>query len=283
MLLVPAATVVLAVLVGLLVGRTLRPVSRIRSEVDAIGLDELDRRVPQPPGHDEIARLAATMNAMLERLDRANQRQQRFVADASHELRTPLTRMRAELELEELDPTGAATASTRRHLLDDVARLQQLIDDLLVLALPRRPVDLDDLVLDEARAAGAVDVRNVSAAQVRGDATSLRRAVRNLLDNACRHASSRVEVTLYEADGCVHLIVDDDGAGIPPESRAVVFERFARLDDARTPTEGRSGLGLSIVQAVVARRGGTVAATDSPLGGARLTVILPTSMPDSSG
>ena len=98
-LILPAVTVVLAALVWLLVGRTLRPVEQIRTEVAGIGSRELDRRVPQPPGGDEIARLAATMNEMLDRLDASNRQQQRFVADASHELRTPLSRLRSELEV----------------------------------------------------------------------------------------------------------------------------------------------------------------------------------------
>ncbi len=280
---VPVATVVLAVVVWILVGRTLRPVERIRLEVSAIGFDDLDRRVPQPAGADEVSRLAATMNAMLERLERANQLQHRFVADASHELRTPLTRMRAQLELDERHPARADAATTRRSVLHDVATLQRLIDDLLLLArgdagatATDHLVDLDDVVLEEADAIGGVDVRQVSAAQVRGDPAALRRAVRNLLDNAHRHAASMVAVTLGEDGGRARLVVDDDGTGIPPDRRTEVFERFTRLDDARTPVDGRSGLGLSIVRAVVVQHGGTVDIGDSPLGGARVTVVLPT-------
>ena len=281
-LIVPAATVLLAVAVWVLVGRTLRPVERIRTEVESIGFDELGRRVPEPSGSDEIARLAQTMNAMLERLDGAHQRQQRFVADASHELRTPLTRMRAELEFDERNPAAADPAATGRSVLEEIAMLQRLIDDLLVLArrdsgveVPRTPVDLDDVVLDEARAAGGVDVSGVSAAQVLGDAVALRRAVRNILENARRHAVGRVAVTVGEVDESAVVVVDDDGPGIPPERRAEVFERFARLDHARTSGEGRSGLGLAIVQAIVTEHGGVVAISDSPLGGARLRVTLP--------
>ena len=222
------------------------------------------------------------MNAMLERLDGAHQRQQRFVADASHELRTPLTRMRAELEFDERNPVAADPAATGRSVLEEIAMLQRLIDDLLVLArrdagveVPRTPVDLDDVVLDEARAAGGVDVSGVSAAQVLGDAVALRRVVRNILENARRHAVERVAVTVGEVDESAVMVVDDDGPGIPPERRAEVFERFARLDHARTAGEGRSGLGLAIVQAIVTDHGGVVAISDSPLGGARLRVTLP--------
>ena len=148
---VPLAIAALAGIVWIVVGRTLRPVEAIRAQVGAIGMQQLDRRVSEPPGHDEIARLAATMNEMLERLERSSIRQQRFVADASHELRTPLTRMRAELE------AGTATPAS---LLEELEAQQRMIEDLLVLARADAgalhtgggPVDLDDLVLEEVRA-----------------------------------------------------------------------------------------------------------------------------------
>ncbi len=179
LLIVPAATAVLAVLVWTVVGRTLRPVERIRAEVASIGLGDLDRRVPEPTGDDEISRLAVTMNEMLARLEHAVRRQQQFVADASHELRTPLTRMRTELEVDERQAARADAAATRRSLLEEIAALQRLIDDLLVLARAdagatrlTEPVDLDDLVLEEIRATAggpaAIDGHAVSAAQVVG-------------------------------------------------------------------------------------------------------------------
>lgn len=288
---VVAATAILAAVVWTLVGRTLRPVEQIRAEVDVIGLDQLDRRVPQPEGTDEIARLATTMNAMLDRLDEANQRQQRFVADASHELRTPLTRMRAELELaeRELADGGAGLGDAgRRSLFQEVVTMQHLVSDLLLLARGEasnvhagRLVDLDDLVIEEARSAAAVEVFQVSAAQVRGDPAALRQVVRNLLDNALRHAKSTCVVSLSEKSGTARLVIEDDGPGVPVDRRAEVFERFSRLDEARTPTEGRSGLGLAIVHAIVTRHGGTVTIDDSPLGGARLIVTLPATAPSS--
>ena len=273
-------TAVLGAIVWLLVGRTLRPVERIRAEVDTIGLDDLRRRVPEPDTGDEIARLAVTMNEMLGRLERSAERQRQFVADASHELRTPLARMRADLELGDDRLQGEPC----QPLLHDVLALQRLVDDLLVLArndadlrAPGRriPVDLDDIVLAEAAAMGDVDTSHVSAAQVDGDAGALRRVVRNLLDNAARHAAATVTVALEEIDGAARLIVDDDGPGIPTEHREEVFERFRRLDGARTSSSGRSGLGLAIVRSVVEQHGGTVTIGDSPLGGARLTVDLP--------
>ena len=273
---VPLAIAALAGIVWIVVGRTLRPVEAIRAQVAAIGMQQLDRRVSEPPGHDEISRLAATMNEMLERLERSSIRQQRFVADASHELRTPLTRMRAELE------AGTATPAS---LLEELEAQQRMIEDLLVLARAdagaldsgRGPVDLDDLVLEEVRARRAIgatiDATAVSAAQVAGNADQLRRVVRNLIDNAVRHATSTVKIGLVERDGQAVLTVSDDGPGIPPERRAELFERFTRLDDARSGGGGRTGLGLAIAHDLVASHGGEIVVEGGP--GARFVVTLP--------
>lgn len=282
---VPAATVLLGALVWFVAGRTLRPVEQIRAEVASIGPAELNRRVPVPAGGDEIARLATTMNAMLDRLEDSAKRQQRFVADASHELRTPLTRMRAELEVDERDPARADAAATRLSQLQEIAALQRLIDDLLLLArgdetaAAPRQVDLDDVVLDEVRHARAtspveLDASGVSAAQVVGDADQLRRVVRNLIDNATRHATSKVVVQLAERDGAAELVVADDGPGIAPQHRTEIFERFTRLDAARAGGAGRAGLGLAIVRDIVARHGGSITVDDAPGGGARFTARL---------
>jgi signal transduction histidine kinase len=283
---VPAVVVLLIVVVWIVVGRTLRPVDEIRSRVAAIGMAELDRRVPVPDTGDEIARLAETMNNMLARLQHAVVQQQRFVADASHELRTPLTRMRTELEVDERNPERADAAATRRSQLDEIAGLQRLIEDLLTLARSdagaietrRDPVDLDDIVLEEARSAtwsgSSFDVGQVSAAQVRGDAEALRRVVRNLFDNARQHAKTRVTIGLAERDGSAVLTVDDDGPGVPPERRDDIFDRFARLDESRTGGT-HAGLGLAIVADIVTRHGGRVAVDGAPSGGARFVVTLP--------
>ena len=285
---VPLAILALAAVVWMVVGRTLRPVERIRAQVAGIGVDELDRRVPEPGGDDEIARLAVTMNEMLARLERSVRRQQRFVADASHELRTPLTRMRAELEVDERDPAGADAAATRRSQLEEIAGLQRMIEDLLLLArsdagTPSRraePVDLDDIVLEEIRASSrsaiTVDASRVSAAQVLGDPDELRRVVRNLIDNACRHANTTVDIELNERGTQATLIVADDGPGIPPERRTDVFERFARLDESRTGRAGRAGLGLAIVHDIITRCDGSITVEDSPSGGARFVITVPT-------
>ncbi len=283
--LVPVVTAVLAALVWLLVGRTLRPVEQIRAEVAGIGLGELDRRVPEPSGRDEIARLAGTMNEMLDRLDASNRQQQQFVADASHELRTPLARLRTEIEVAR--GVSANDDPVLGSLLEEVENLQLLTDDLLVLARSDaraaegegRPVDLDDVVLEEVRAVDArgrdIDTRQVSAAQVVGHRDQLRRVVANLLDNAVRHATDSVSLSLAETDGVVKLAVTDDGPGIPAERRAAVFERFGRLDESRTAGSGGTGLGLAIARDLVERHGGTIVVDPDYDAGARFVVTLP--------
>jgi signal transduction histidine kinase len=282
---VPGTLLALTAMVWFLVGRTLRPVEQMRRQVASIGIAELDRRVPEPPSDDEIARLAATMNRMLTRLEQSVRRQQRFVADASHELRTPLTRMRARLEVDRHHPDAADREATLSAELDDVRALQAMIDDLLLLAKsdagvepgPRDLIDLDDLVIEELAAADIaheVDASGVSAAQVYGSPEPLRRVVRNLLDNADRFASSRIDVALEEVAGEAVLTIDDDGPGIPADRRAEMLERFTRLDGSRTGI-GHAGLGLSIVAEVVFRHHGSVELLDSPLGGTRAQVRLP--------
>jgi signal transduction histidine kinase len=285
----PAAAVLLAALVWNLVGRTLRPVEAIRTEVAAIGGTDLHHRVPEPGGGDEIDRLARTMNAMLDRVEDATARQQRFVADASHELRSPLTRIRSELEVDLAHPGTARLAATHRSILDETLALQRLIEDLLHLARSdagastarRVPVDLDDIVLHAAarlRAEGRVEVDStaVSAAQVHGDPDQLSRTVRNLTDNAARHARGTVTLTLAERDHTAVLSVADDGPGIPAEQHDRVFERFARLDEARTATAGGTGLGLAITRDIIRRHHGSIAIDPTHHPGTRFVVTLPT-------
>jgi signal transduction histidine kinase len=282
---------VLLVLVGgttwVVCGRALQPVEAIRREVEAIGAEDLHRRVPEPETADEIGRLARTMNAMLGRLDEATDRQRRFVADASHELRSPLTGIRARLEVDLAHPDGADWRATERDVLDNAIRLQHLVDDLLALASSDAsasdppdsgPVDLDEIVFTEARrlrsrTSHRIDTAAVSGAQLPGQAEALARAVRNLLDNAARHAASTVTVSLNESDTAVTLVVADDGPGIPADQRERIFERFTRLDDGRARDVGGTGLGLAITHDVVVSHGGTIEVDDGP--GARFTVVFP--------
>lgn len=280
---IPLLLLVVAGTTWKVAGRALAPVDAMRREVDAITAAELNRRVPSPPGHDEIARLAATMNRMLDRLEQAQARQRRFISDASHELRSPVASIRQHAEVARSHPSRVEVGDLADTVLADEQRLERLIEDLLLLArvdehaldLRRRPVDLDDLVLDEARRLRTctsihVDTSAVAAGRIDGDAASLRRVVANLATNAARHARSRVAFGLAERSGFVVLAVDDDGPGIPAGDRQRVLDRFVRLDDARAQDGGGSGLGLAIVADLVAAHGGSVAIVDSPLGGARV-------------
>jgi signal transduction histidine kinase len=284
----PLLLALVAAITWVVVGRTLAPVEAIRAEVDAISAAALHRRVHVPPADDEVGRLARTMNRMLGRLEQAQARQRRLVSDASHELRSPVAAIRQHAEVALAHPDRTTTAELAATVLAEDLRLQRLAEDLLLLtradehtlALHRRPVDLDDLVFDEARrlreATGLrVDTGAVSVGRVDGDAAGLRRVLRNLGDNAARHAHGRLAFSLTERDGLVLLGVDDDGPGIPDADRARVLERFVRLDDARARDDGGSGLGLAIVAELAAAHGGSVAVAASPLGGARVEVSLP--------
>jgi signal transduction histidine kinase len=157
----------------------------------------------------------------------------------------------------------------------DLARLDEFEEAAPVSSLPE--VDLDELVLDETLRPhrSVIDTTRVSAGRVRGRSEQLARVVRNLLDNADRHARSRVSLSLQNGADTVELTVDDDGPGIAPEDRDRVFERFTRLDDGRARDAGGLGLGLSMVKTIVERHGGTVEVVDAPIGGARFAVRLP--------
>jgi signal transduction histidine kinase len=287
---IPVVVALLTLLVWWLAGRFLAPVESIRSEVAAIGGTDLDRRVPEPVRDDEVRRLARTMNGMLDRLEESLSRQQQFVADASHELRSPLTRIRTELEVDLASTDLADPRTTHHSVLEEIIDLQHLVDDLLQLARVdatvsggrTERVDLDDLVFREARRLGAagrveLDTTGVSAAEVMGDPEQLTRAVRNLVDNAQRHATERVELTLAEHDGVVRLTVSNDGPGIPPGQYERIFERFARLDDARSRKTGGTGLGLAITREIIERHGGTIIVESRGQAGAHFVVRMPSS------
>lgn len=283
---VPLLTLVVAAATWFLTGRALRPVAEIRREVDEISGSDLDRRVPVPDSRDEVADLATTMNAMLGRLQQSAEQQRRFVSDASHELRSPVASLRQAGEVAVSHPAAMPADELAETVVAESVRMQRLVEQLLMLAradegspLASSEVDLDDLVLAEAsrvRAAGlTADVSGVSPARVGGDAAALGQVLRNLTDNAVRHASSTVAFAVRETSSGVEMLVDDDGTGVPPDERERVFDRFVRLDEARARDDGGSGLGLAIVREIAARHGGTVTVEDAPLGGARFTVHLP--------
>ncbi len=197
----PILVALVALTAWQVIGRALLPVEAIRREVEEISGTELRRRVPAPSGNDEIARLAGTMNEMLGRVEASQTTQRRFISDVSHELRSPVASIRQHAEVALTHPGRTTTAALAETVLAEDLRMQRLVDDLLMLAkaderalrLQHRPVDLDDLVFDEARhlrdaTALRVDTAAVSAARVAGDAPSLRRVLRNIVDNAQHHA-----------------------------------------------------------------------------------------------
>jgi signal transduction histidine kinase len=282
----PLVIVLVAVTTWLVVGRALRPVTRIRQEVEGITGERLHQRVPVPPSGDEIADLATTMNGMLDRLDAAAQAQRRFVSDASHELRSPLATIRQHAELAQAHPEVTSVSELAGVVHDEGLRLQGLVDALLLLTRldegagrMLEPVDLDDLALAEAtrlRHAGYdVDGSGIGAARVMGDPRLLGQLVRNLADNAARHAAGKIALTVTQQDGRAVLCVEDDGGGIALADRERVFERFVRLDEARARDAGGSGLGLAIVHGITTSSSGTISIDESRWGGARFVVVLP--------
>ncbi|WP_433498039.1 sensor histidine kinase [Sphaerimonospora sp. CA-214678] len=273
-------------------GRILRPIEAIRAELAAINVHDLGTRVPEPPGEDELAKLAHTVNSTLSRIEqakettmRALQSQRQFAADASHELRTPLAGLRAQLEEARLHPEQTDVREMAEHALRDVERLQAIVSDLLLLArvstsgpVEWRPVDLGELVQDEiCQRGGRIQPRlsiedGVMVKVVPG---YVGRLVGNLLDNAQRHTRDTIEVSVRKVGLDAELTVDDDGEGVPPDERERVFERFMRLDTARSRDRGGTGLGLAIARDVALSHGGRLRVEDSLLGGARFVLRLP--------
>ncbi|MFF0336049.1 ATP-binding protein [Streptomyces fimicarius] len=281
----PLLLVVVAGVTWLVTRRALRPVEGIRREMAAITASEdLARRVPEPGSRDEIAALARTTNETLTVLEASVERQRRFVADASHELRSPIASLRTQLEVAEAHP----------ELLDlpgavaDTVRLQVLAADLLLLArldAGEKPgsatVELGALVREEVsqragdRIAVRVEVPEGGAFEVNGSRGQLSRVIGNLLDNAQRHAEGSVAVSVAADGHGVRVEVRDDGAGVPEEERERIFERFVRLDDARSRDDGGAGLGLAIARDVASRHGGTLTVHRAAEGGAAFRLWLP--------
>ncbi|MGW5206086.1 sensor histidine kinase [Streptomyces griseoincarnatus] len=269
---------VVAAVTWLVTGRALRPVEGIRREMAAITASEdLRRRVPEPATHDEVARLARTTNATLAALEASVERQRAFVADASHELRSPIASLRTQLEVaaahpELLDLDGA---------VEDTVRLQNLAADLLLLArldTGERPagtrVGLAALAREAAAGREGVTVEAESV-EVSGSRGQLSRVLANLLDNAERHARERITVTVRREGGAAVVGVADDGEGVAEADRERIFERFVRLDAARSRDDGGAGLGLAIARDVAVRHGGTLTAGAAPAGGALFELRLP--------
>ncbi|MGH2471220.1 MAG: ATP-binding protein [Candidatus Limnocylindria bacterium] len=292
--------IVVAIVSWLVAGRAVRPLVTLAQTTEAIGTTgDLTRRLALGRSRDEVGRLTTSFNAMLERLQSAQSdlaaalaAQQRFVADASHELRTPLSTIRTNAEFLRERPDAAADdrAAAIADVVSAAERMSRLVDGLLVLArvdagvaVERRPVDLRAVAAEEARRVRppgrardetqGVQVTAQGSALVSGDPEALGRAIRILLDNAFRHGSAPIGITITNHDGRIRLEVRDAGPGLPPGSAERVFERFYRADPARSG-EG-TGLGLSIARAIVQAHGGAIRATTADGGGAVLTIELP--------
>ena len=271
-------------IIWITVGRVLAPVEAIREQASSIRGSSLDRRVPESGSGDEIDRLAGTVNEMLARIAHHDATRRQFASDASHELKSPLANLRAMIDTAKGDEWATVSASAAT----EVDRMGSLVDDLLFLSMADEEtttttavdrVHLDDVVFDEIEvlAAGSdvrIDGSGVTPVSVVGDRRLLSRAFRNLIDNAVRHAAGTVKIAASASD-VVRVIVEDDGPGIPPEWREMIFDRFVRLDGARSRGTGSTGLGLAIVKEIIERHGGSVIVEDSTLGGARFVVELP--------
>ncbi|GAA4597035.1 HAMP domain-containing sensor histidine kinase [Planotetraspora phitsanulokensis] len=272
---------------------SLRPVRAIQGELEEINATCPDRRVPVPNSDDEIHDLAESVNHTLSRLEAALLQQRQFVSDASHDLRSPIAAMQAEVEDALMAPQETTVPKLGVTLLSDLKRLQAIVHDLLTIArldsaMPgaREPVDLSDLVGTELRARRHTKVIETvlqPGVFVVGDRSRLVRVFTNLVDNAQRHAESTIIVTVRREPesgdqrfpvGVAVLEVVDDGPGIDPDKRELVFQRFIRLDAARSKDAGGAGLGLAIARQIAESGGGTLRIEDSTRG-ARFVLRLP--------
>jgi heavy metal sensor kinase len=299
---VPVTLAVSALLAYLLARQALRPMDRLRRRTEEVTAERLDRRLPVANPADEVGRLATTINAMIARLERSFAEVRRFTADASHELRTPLTAIRTEAEVAlRGSPTEAEYRDLLGSVLEECERLTRLADQLLALARedapgthpPPRPLDLAALVgavvetvrpLAEAR---GLSLRHEPGGPlpVRGDEPRLRQVFLNVLDNAVKYTpgGGAVEVRLGRQGDQVRVTVRDTGIGIPPEHLPRVFDRFYRVDKARTRAEGGTGLGLSIARSIVLAHGGDITLDSAPGRGTVCTVSLPCGGNESRG
>lgn len=284
---VGGASLLAALLAGYLVAtRAASPLRRFATTAAEVDAGALEPRLDPGPGAPaELRTLAEAFNHMLDRLDRAFEQQRRFVSDASHELRSPLTAIRGQLEVlaRSEDPSGEEVRRVEAMAMAEMGRVERLVDDLLSLArldegAPPAPRDLAAAHFLRELAAttpAATEVGNLAEGMLRADPDLLARVVRNLLENAHRHAAGRVVLSSHGAGNRLLVAVDDDGPGIPAAERERVFDRFHRSEPGRERAAGGSGLGLGIARAIVAAHGGRIWVEDSPLGGARLAFELP--------
>jgi len=280
----------------LAVGSTLRPIDRIRRGAARVTGAGVPADLPVPEARDEVRSLALTLNDMLSRLTSAQQRQRSLVSDTAHELRSPIAAIRTQLEVALDHPAGQDWPSTARDVLADTLRLSRLTEDLLLLARLDEQADQGDMrrhgePVDVGELACSVVARYADSpvpvtvahpeidatAQVAGNRDRLDRMLVNLIDNAVRYAKSSVTVSVGGSGPWVELAVTDDGPGIPEHDRERAFDRFARLDDARTRCDddaGGAGLGLAIVRATAQSHAGTAHLESSSDGASGLRAIV---------
>lgn len=277
-----------------LLRRALRPVVEITRSAERITSHSLSERLPVARSGDEFEHLSQALNGMIARLDDSFQHNRRFLADASHELRTPLTILRSELEAmvqrEELTPDVRESAG---NLLDEVVRLGGIVENLFALSrldagearTAQERVDFGLLVgttaeqmclLAEDKGV-QLSCENSTSAWVEGDRSRLKQVIVNLLDNAIKYTPSggAIKLSVAVQNGSVIFSIEDTGIGIPPEVLSRVFDRFFRVDDARSRAIGGAGIGLSIVKAICAAHAGSVEAFNAPKQGSRFVVTLP--------
>ena len=295
--LIGGAALLAALLAGyLLAARTAAPLRRFAETAAEVDAGDLSPRLdPGPTAAVELRALADAFNHMLERLEEAFARQRRFVSDASHELRSPLTAIRGQLEVlaRSEAPDAAEVRRVEGLALAEMARVERLVEDLLALARLDEGVGpaLEELAADSflrklIRASDeGVEIGELAEGSLRADPDLIAQVLRNLIDNARRHAGAggRVSVSSAAVPGGLCVRVDDDGPGIPPAERERVFDRFHRTEAARSRASGGSGLGLGIARSILASHDGQIWIEDSPLGGARVSFELPAFAPKIRG
>lgn len=293
---VPLFLAVLALFGYFFIRGAFQPVRRMVATVHSIRADDLSRRVTDVESPDEIGELAATFNAMLGRIERAFDEVRQFSSDAAHELKTPLTALRGEMEValrKEREP--AEYRAVLASGLEEAAKLERIVDDLLLLArmdassrgLFSELIALDEVVLEAheetrllaERTRVSLVLKKLDQVRVKGNAMLLRRLLVNLIDNGIKYnrpgGSVSVTLELRGEEGEARLVVEDTGIGIPVESLPHLFDRFYRVDKARSRDVGGTGLGLAIVRRVAEAHGGTVTAESTVGEGSRFTVVLP--------
>ena len=267
----PLQVALAAWLISRVVARALAPVDSMRAEVDRIEAADLSGRVQASSSDDEIANLGLTLNRMLDRLEEAARRQQLFAAAASHELRSPLSTIRTELEVGLAYPDRAEWSKVAEDSLIEVARLEELTRDLRMLTRSRSmqasaavPIDLPALVAAEVALRrpdrGVAYHTHLTSAEIAADPDAVVRVLRNLFDNAERHAAANIGVLVTHEPNGVTLTVANDGPAVPSGDLERIFEPFMRLDEARSLDIGGSGLGLAIVRSIMSALGGSIVA-----------------------